>query len=83
MRQGDRVQIAAAANRDAMRERKQRYFNESNKVSPVLFASGLGALAGGVIEPDESAPLHQLSAYEVVYLVVCLDSCLWQSIVKV
>jgi hypothetical protein len=56
MRQSDSVQIAAAADRDAMRERKQRHFNESNKVSPVLFASGLGMLAGGVVDPDEGAP---------------------------
>jgi hypothetical protein len=56
MRVGATTDIAAATDRDAIRERKQRYFNESNKVSPVRFASGFGALVGWVIELDESAP---------------------------
>lgn len=56
MRVGENVAIASIADRDVLRERKQRYFNESNKVSPVLFASGLGALVGWVVELDERAP---------------------------
>lgn len=46
MRVGATTDIAAASDRDALRERKQHHFNESNKVWPVLYGAAVGGLTG-------------------------------------
>lgn len=61
MRQGDRVQIAAAADRDAMRERKRQRFAESTKAPPVLLGAVVAALIGWIGGSErEAAPDDQV-----------------------
>ena len=57
MRVGAAVDIAACADRDALRERKQRQFNESNNVSSVLFGAATGGLVGGVFGTKDDKAL--------------------------
>lgn len=48
-RHGESIEVAAAMDRVAILDRKQRYFNESRKAPPIIFGAVVGAVSGGMM----------------------------------
>jgi len=63
MRQGESVRIAAAADREAIRDLKRQRLHELSKAPPVLYGAALGGIVGGAVArgiantpPEEQLP---------------------------